>query len=164
MNTEILSYLAGVIDSDGFLTIKRNTYSVRIKKDSKRPYYCERIGLKQTSPLVVDIIHQNFGGSRTVQKPNTKNGKVLYSIDIRNNKANAFIRAIFPYLIIKKRQAEILIELRKHISGGRLGRAVNSNRQVVSDEQISEREKMVNEIKSLNDTRNSDFHQPKPWK
>lgn len=175
MNKFELAYLAGVMDSDGCFTMKRNTYSVRILKDSKSPSYNERVCIKQTAPEAIDLIHQLFGGYKSIQKPNVKNGKPLYSLEIRHQKAHEFIKAVYPYLRIKKRQAEILLELRVHLNKGRTGKVktmqrtphgtmAEFTRYVVSEEQISIREKMFDEIRSLNDARFDEKHTALPWR
>ncbi len=42
---EITSYLAGCIDSDGTIGIKKSTYAMRVTGDSGQPTYSERLAL-----------------------------------------------------------------------------------------------------------------------
>jgi hypothetical protein len=174
MKKELIAYLAGIMDADGYFTIKRQTYGVRVIKNAKNPTYSERVGIKQVSPIAIDIIKNNFGGYRSIQKPNTPNGQMLYSIELRNKKAHEFVKTIAPYIQIKKRQVEILMELRmelikprefKHIvqqknPHGHIG---DFAKYSLSEKQIAIRENLLKEIKSHNDSRNDPFHQPKPW-
>jgi len=165
MNKVELAYLAGVMDSDGYFTIKKSTYQVRVTKDSKNPVYFEKCGIKQVQPEAVSLIHQNFGGYYRIEKPSSKNGKPLHSISLSNLKAHVFIKAICPYLRIKKKQAKILLDLRKSLKEGkkgvgekfsqksRWGTMMMSQRTAVSPKQILHRENLIKEIKSLNDTR-----------
>lgn len=162
MNKIILSYLAGVIDSDGYLSIKRSTYNIRKMGDSNNPHYFERIGLKQTQPEVVNIIFNLFDGYKNIQKPNTKNGKSLYGIQLTNLKAHKFLKAIYPYLILKKKQAKILLNLRKSLSEKR-GGIGNKGKRCVSKKQIDFREKLRQEVFSLNDHRFDKTHQSLPY-
>ena len=37
-----LAYLAGVMDSDGYIGVHRNTYSMRVRGDAKQPVYQAR--------------------------------------------------------------------------------------------------------------------------
>lgn len=169
-----LAYIAGAMDSDGFFTIKRNTYSVRKVGDAKYPSYSERAGIKQTTPQIIDLIHKNFGGYRSIQKPNTKNGKPLHSIDLRNKICHEFVKAIMPYLVLKKEQASILMELRK-ITGKRgakktirqrtpHGTYANFTKHSVGEDILAIKESLVERIKSLNDTRSDEKHKPIPWR
>jgi len=168
MDELLLAYLAGVMDSDGYFTIKRSTYNMRVIGESSNPNYYERCGLKQTNPVIPDLIHHYFGGYRSIEKPNCENGKQLHSIQLTNLKANTFIKAIIPYLRIKKRQAEILIELRTLIDIGkseptisnhlnRWGTISTFRRYKLSQSQIDKREQLIFEIKSLNDIRSYSY-------
>lgn len=160
-----LAYLAGVMDSDGYFTIRKSTYQIRVTKDSKNPVYFEKCGIKQVQPEAVKLIYENFGGYYHVEKPSAKKGKPLHSVSLSNLKANAFIKAIYPYLRIKKKQADILLSLRRSLKEGKKGRGekfsqksrwgtqMMTQRTAVSPEQISYRETLVKSIKSLNDTR-----------
>jgi len=161
---EIIIYLAGVMDADGYFTIKRSTYRVRKIGDSKNPLYYERVGIKQTSPEAIKLIHRYWGGYFRIENPSSKNGKPLYAIDLTNKKAHEFIKAIYPYLRIKKKQAKILLRLRESLNRGknkvvktiqrdRWGNLTEFTRYAVSDEEIKLREQLIKEIKSLNDIR-----------
>jgi len=171
----ILAYLAGAMDSDGYFTIKRNTYSVRKLKNSKNPTYSEKCGIKQVSPEVVDLIYYHFGGARRIAKPNTKNGKSLYVSELTHTGAVRFIEAILPYLRIKKKQALIILKLSESKKQGKLGttitaqncrwgKKVDFTKKIVSAEQIEYREALIAEIKNLNDSRNGPKHTPIPWR
>lgn len=175
MNKITLAYLAGVMDSDGYFTIKRSTYNIRKIKDSKNPHYCERVGIKQVQPEAIELIYENFGGYFHIEKPNTKNGKPLNSIQLSNLKAHKFIKAIHPFLRIKKRQADILLKLRKSLNEGKIkkGKTMRKDRwdnlheficYSVSDKQIEFRENLITQIKQFNDSRFDVKHQPMPWK
>jgi len=164
MNKETLAYIAGIMDADGFFTIKRSTYSMRIRGDSRNPTYQERAGLKQVSSYAVDLIHKNYGGYRSIVKPTCKNGKQLYSVNLTCRQAVIFIRAIFPYLKIKRKQANILLRLRKSIEKGRQkisysysnnrwGQRVKVKRKSLSKKQVNYRENLIVQLDALNDIR-----------
>lgn len=170
MDELLLSYLAGIMDGDGYFTIKRNTYAIRVTKDSKNPSYSEKVGIKQVVPDAIKIIHGNFGGYYFEEKQNK--GKNLFGVQLSNLKANFFIRAIFPYLILKKKQASILLKLRDLIQKGktkkiisihkdRWGKDTKFTRYCLSDEEILERELLIKELKDLNDSRYDITHRPK---
>jgi len=59
-----LAYLAGIMDADGYFTIKKSTYGMRVIKNCKNPCYFERTGIKQVQREAIDLIHNNFGGYR----------------------------------------------------------------------------------------------------
>lgn len=168
MERETLAYLAGVLDSDGFITIKRSTYGMRVLDDRQNPGFSEWMGLKQTSPVAVDIFHAAFGGYRSVQKPSARNGKPLHSWQASNLQAATALCALLPFLRIKRRQAEIALELRALKDRGRKANSVRSlnakvqntrwgpravRRLIGSPEYIAECGRLLAEIRSLNDTR-----------
>lgn len=108
-----LAYLAGVIDSDGSIGIKKSTYSMRVVGDSKQPSYSERVSIKQVEPEAIDLAYSLFGGYKFRQKPSAPNGKFLNGWQVTDKKAIAVIKAILPFLRIKKKQALNCISLRK---------------------------------------------------
>jgi len=110
---ETNAYIAGVFDADGTIGIKKSTYSVRVTGDSNQPTYSERVCLKQVEPQAVDLLHGLVGGYRFTAKPTAKKGRPLHGWQATDLKAAKFLKAILPYLRIKRAQAENCLELRK---------------------------------------------------
>lgn len=110
---ELLAYAAGVIDSDGSIGIRLDTHAMRVRKLKAGPVYKERVTLKQIEPQAVDLLHDAFGGSRFISAPKNDRAQPLHSLQIVDRMAATFLAAILPYLLIKKRQAELCIELRR---------------------------------------------------
>jgi len=108
-----LAYCAGVIDSDGSIGIQKKTYSMRVTKDSTQPTYSERICVKQVEPQAIELLFSLFGGCKYLAKPSCKNGKPLYSWQVSDLKASVLLKAILPFLKIKRKQAINCLELRK---------------------------------------------------
>lgn len=112
-NTIILSYLAGAMDSDGHFTIGKSSYSMRVRKDATNFIYSEKIGLKQVTPEIPKLLHETFGGHIRVEKPQTVNSKSLVAWFAANKIAAQACNMLLPYLKVKTRQVEKLIELRE---------------------------------------------------
>jgi len=108
MNTLLISYLAGAMDSDGWFMIHHYHHNPKWND-----IYTERIGLKQVTPQIPNLLLQNFGGYIYKVKPSTPNGKMLYSFDCRGALAVKACEALLPHLVIKRRQAELIIEFSK---------------------------------------------------
>jgi len=106
------AYLAGVIDSDGYISIRMSTYGKRKRADTHNPVFSERIGLKQVQPQAVLLFHDAFAGSRSLQKPTAKRGKPLYGWEATCRQAAKALRILLPYLRIKRAQADIALRLR----------------------------------------------------
>lgn len=108
-----LAYMAGVIDSDGSIGVKRSTYAMRVTGDCGQATYSERVTVRQVEPGAIDVLHAAFGGSRGMTKSAAKRGKPLHNWSVTDKKAVALLRALLPYLRIKREQAENCLELRK---------------------------------------------------
>ena len=106
------AYIAGVIDSDGSIGIRRSTYAMRVRGDSSVPIYSERVMCRQVEPDAIDLIHGLFGGYRGMNAPSGKAGRPLHSWQVTDRKAVALLEAIRPFLRIKAAQADNALALR----------------------------------------------------
>lgn len=111
--TTIYAYLAGAIDSDGTIGIKRSTYSMRVTGESKNPIFSERVALRQVTPDIPELLKKSFGGSLYMTKPSTPNGRHLWSWAATDLRAVECLRALMPHLRVKKEQARNCLDLRR---------------------------------------------------
>jgi len=111
--TTLHAYLAGAIDSDGTIGIKRSTYSMRVTKESKAPIFSERIALRQVTPEIPALLQKAFGGSLYMTKPSLPGGRPLWSWAVTDLRAVACLLAILPYLRVKKEQGKNCLALRR---------------------------------------------------
>jgi len=72
-----MAYLAGIIDADGTIGIKRSTYSMR-HGGSSQPVFSERVCVKQVTPEVIDLLYETFGGYRFTAGPGSRNGRPMH--------------------------------------------------------------------------------------
>jgi hypothetical protein len=163
----LLAYLAGLLDADGFFTIRRDTRGMRVRGDCRCPTFAERIGIKQVTTAGIELLHTLFPGCRHIEM--TAKGKPMYAWEVVDAKAAHVAEALLPYLRIKRRQAELILLLREHKNLGRkalrvpdgttysfrhwTGRIVQFPRMIMSQEAIQYRHELFEEIKSLNDIR-----------
>jgi len=108
----LYAYLAGAIDADGCISVKRSTYAMRVRGDAGAPIYSERVMLKQVTPDIPRLLRETFGGSLRVDRPSTSRGKPLYAWQATDLRAVECLRAILPHLRIKRAQAENCLALR----------------------------------------------------
>lgn len=113
MDTHTLAYLAGCMDSDGSFGIKRSTYHMRVRGDATQATYSERIDLRQVTPQVPHLLKETFGGYVLAEKPGTSNSKPGFAYHATDLNASKACALLLPYLRIKQRQAEIILELRE---------------------------------------------------
>jgi hypothetical protein len=54
---ELLAYAAGVVDSDGSIGVRLDTYAMRVRRIDAGPVYKERVTVRQIEPQAVDLFH-----------------------------------------------------------------------------------------------------------
>lgn len=108
-----LAYLAGAVDSDGTIGIKRSTYGMR-HNNGGGPTFSERVALRQVTPEIPTMLHAHFGGALYMTKgyPLAGKGRALYSWAVTDLRATACLKAILPFLRVKRAQAENCLVLR----------------------------------------------------
>lgn len=154
--SEIFAYIAGIIDGEAYIGIKKSTYGMRNRPDVKSPTYSERVQIKMTSPGVLALIKNNFGGTfykdkKVYQsKSGFKTRKVMHVYGATDKIASEIIKAVYPYLIEKKPQAMCILKLRRskeskeaHWRGGQ------KQRRVMSPDVLKKREFLYQQIKNI---------------
>lgn len=111
MKKTIVAYIAGAIDADGCISIRRSTQRMRNKKDCRNPIYKPTIAIGQVTPEVPHLLKKCFGGCVYISKPQTKNSRPLFYWLASDRMANKVAKILLPYLRIKKQQAQTLIDL-----------------------------------------------------
>jgi hypothetical protein len=164
VSIELAAYLAGAVDSDGSIGIRRSTYAQRVTGDARHATYSERVSFKQVTPQVPELLHATFGGSLMVQSPSVTRGRPLHYWEATNQVAAKALVALLPYLRIKRQQAEACLSLRASkdlprreqrvhreaaISETRYGPTA-IRRLEVSPAILAERERLYLAIKELN--------------
>lgn len=99
-----LMWMAGFIDGEGCLAVQRTKHIY-----DQFAYFQARITVGQISRAPLDLFAARFGGS---VHPQTKsNGRVYYFWGLYGKKAVACLGALRPFLRVKNRQADLLLEL-----------------------------------------------------
>lgn len=105
------AYLAGFMDGEGSFSI------VRCERSGNRSgfRYSPHSDVANTHRKVMDNLYMKFGGNIKISKRNQKNinHKDLYRLYFSPNKLREIIPNLLPYLIVKRRQAEICLQLLK---------------------------------------------------
>jgi len=109
---EWTKYIAGFFDAEGCIHI---TKKIRDKKE----YYCLAVTLVNTYKPIIEKIAVYYEKPIYIKKDKrNKKYKTLYLVNFINRQAKRVLKDILPYLIIKKKKAEIAMEFpsRKHAS------------------------------------------------
>ena len=97
-------YLAGIIDGEGCITIGRGF------RPNGTINYNAIIAVTNTNKDVIVWIQRNFGGGFYLSKGNDARCKPSYRWRLfKKESIELILLAILPYLIIKKQQAQILL-------------------------------------------------------
>lgn len=156
MEDTTLAYIAGAMDSDGCIGVRRSTYAMRVRGDASGPMYSERVMLKHVTPEVPALLKESFGGTLRLDNPSAKRGRPLWSWQVTDKKAAAMLEAMLPFLLVKRAQAENCLRLRRakeqsrreRVSFGRghVGGAKRSDAMSVEMEECYQEAKRLNKV------------------
>lgn len=147
--TEVqLAYLAGIIDGEG---------SIYIGNFSRTPIgkilsYQTNITISNCDKILIEWLSNVFGGPMSEYTPNQtpKNSrKKVYLWRASGERLTHLCILVLPYLVIKKRQCEIMIEMRKTFE--RTGCAKGNPGVIysVTEEILEKRKSLFDELRSL---------------
>lgn len=147
-----LAYLAGIVDGEGSLCI----YRVNPAKYNRyqTPNFRAVLNISNTKKELFDWIEKNFSNlnhkhkkhKRSIFKKNSTHERYIYEWVIQGNRLVDICTQILPYLVLKKRQAELIIEFR---STYKIQKKFGSNTPLDSDILIK-REDIRVEMSRLN--------------
>jgi len=114
---ELRAYLAGVIDSDGNLRVEKKQV-----RDMIGPHDRINIRCAQVIPSpAVELLARTFSGSLSLKKSGSPNHRDLIAWSLRDRSAVPALKALLPYLRVKRNQAHLLLELRRLKTGSKQG-------------------------------------------
>lgn len=100
-----LAYLAGVMDSDGYIGVGK-------KKAGKwAANYQPRVQVKQVDTEATDLFRETFGGHLYRHEPSAERGRPLWCWQVHSAACRPVLDALLPYLRIKRNRAENALAL-----------------------------------------------------
>jgi hypothetical protein len=138
-------YLAGILDGEGTIYIRHRKARTEFPVGDRRRWKLWTLGVRvnNTDGALIQWLHDHFGGNVYFSdKPRIQGHKPMHFWTITGRNTGPVLRAALPYMIIKKRHAEIAIEFRETM--GMTGRAGHP------PEVNALREMLHAEIKALN--------------
>lgn len=142
---EQLAYLAGIVDGEGcfyFGKVKQGRYG------NGTQWHC-KLAVTSTDRCLTDWLNNLFGGTKEQRYRYTSKKtyyRPVYRWDATGLMLNYICPKILPYLIIKKKQCELFIEIRKTYAN------IGSKR--LPEHIVQQREAFLIAIRNLN----SRFH------
>lgn len=98
-----LAYLAGFFDGEGTLFIEH----LSLKRSNS---YRLRVSVGQTNRWILERYRMAFGGSVRLNRVEHGNHKPLWQWQVSCKAAGEFLKAIYPYLILKQSEAKVALE------------------------------------------------------
>lgn len=103
-----LAYLAGVIDCDGCV-------STGVSKWRGRTYYAAKVTIAGTRRQPHDLAVEIWGGSVSGYDPPNPRHRRQYQWNRSGSHAAKVLADVLPYLRIKKRHAELALDLQERV-------------------------------------------------
>jgi len=147
----LFAYMAGCIDSDGYITVTKRSPS----GGRTNPSYYPRVGINQTDPIVPELFRATFGGHIHRHVPKNPGHKPWFIWQAEGPKAAVALRKLKPFLRLKQVQAEHAINLAKRITR-------KAGNQPHGPNEIEERERIWRAVVGLNQPRNRRVHLTPP--
>jgi hypothetical protein len=137
----LLSYLAGIVDGEG-------TIRINAQRLSKKPHwnirYAPSISIGMTNKEIIELFVKVFGSKlREECVPNRK--KMFRWGTSGTIRVLNIVKKLYPYLIVKKEQARLLIEFceNKQTNGFR-------RNEYLPDSELQRRKELYEKVKKLN--------------
>lgn len=109
MDATELAYYGGLLDGEGHIGIRQ----ARRARDG-RLNYAARISLIMSHEPIIRRFADDFGLSmRSVSKSSPLTRVPMYGIEVAGRKTVEILEQVLPYLCVKRKQAELLVQLEK---------------------------------------------------
>lgn len=143
-----IAYLAGIIDGEGSIYI--GNYSCN--KETGARYFQTNIQVTNTDKALVEWLFQKFGGRVNTRTPGQiaeNSRKQPYVWTISGELLTHICELIHPFLICKKRQAEIMLKMRATFTKEHRPKKGQHGIQSLDKELLDLRQSIMDEMRSL---------------
>lgn len=104
-----LAYIAGIIDGEGTISVMRNASAYR--RGTTPVQYFGRIHVVNTCVEMMNWLNQKIGGAQMKTRKTKEHYKDVYLLLVNGCACAMLCKRLLPYLIIKRRQAELVVAL-----------------------------------------------------
>lgn len=123
-----LAYLAGFFDGEGCIAI------VKGKNHLGNVQYSLRAIVSNTNDYVLHLYKFSFGGRIQKRKYKKPEWRDCYAWELSSTRAYDFLKCVYPYLMLKKAQADLAFEFQENQS------KYDGSNLKLSDKELSMRE------------------------
>lgn len=108
-----IAYVAGLFDGEGYVRAQKITRPLPSEYIAWQVY----IGIGMTHAQVIEKLQRQFGGSLTINDHSKRNinHRPQFFWKTSSQKACAMLRQILPFLIVKREEVELALELQASI-------------------------------------------------
>ena len=89
-----LAWAGGLIDGEGCITIHSGTV---------------KLDVQSTSRITIETLHRLFDGKCAVESRRAKSGRTVFKWSMYGKRACALLSRIIPYMVEKKKQAQLAV-------------------------------------------------------
>lgn len=105
-----LAYIAGIFDGEACIRVKRT--SINERQDRQTRGYHAMIHIHMVDEPAIKFIAETLGGWYYPEKPHSAQGRPLYRYQASDKRAEEILRALLPYLRVKREAALNVLALR----------------------------------------------------
>lgn len=142
-----IGYFAGIVDGEGCFVI--GLYGSKSRYTGKKIMnYHTYIKVSNTDENLMKWIHETVGGTNWNQSRPTRVNKydrIIHNIQISGQTLDEIIPIIYPHLIVKKSQCEVMMKMRSTFKRNR-----GLSKKEISQELHDLRHSCYSEMRSLN--------------
>lgn len=132
------------MDGEGYLAL------ARVRRPNRAYEYCLRLVIYNTNREILTQVQRSWGGTLSAVGQRRPGWKPSFAIIWTNAAAAELTRYLAPYLLIKSRQADLLLSFQERVhDAGRLRRPDGSLRPLPHHERLR-RESLFKQVKRLN--------------
>ena len=111
----IYSYLAGLLDGEGTIVCSKSKLNGE-KYKNWNPVYTNSIAIKMTNRKAIELFNKTFNKKIKIcnYKSRVPHYKTIYGCEVSGRHSIDFVlKTLLPYLLVKRLQAEAMIEFHK---------------------------------------------------
>ena len=110
----LAAYIAGIIDGEGYICVRRQDQQAR--KHEKSPRFTSRIVVRMCDRGAIGVLEAISGKRARLAGRTKEKWSPIWEWYLYCKQAATLTQAIVPYLTVKRQEAELLLELEKNFA------------------------------------------------
>lgn len=111
ISEKVLAYTAGILDGEGSICIAK--VRAKIERGYKSPYHWLYIQVVNCDERLITWLKDTHGGSTLKIMRKCVRWHPVYRWQLQSREACRFLQLVTPYLLLKKKQAELAIDFQQ---------------------------------------------------